>query len=61
MTADELAIKLTSKVEFMILQYLPRPTCATKQQAHRDLVQEVKDKIAQRLSGNNGINITITA
>lgn len=60
MTAEELATKLTGRLEFMILQHLPRPTCATKQQAHKELVQEVKDKIAQRISGNNGINITIS-
>jgi hypothetical protein len=59
MTADELAIKLCSRVDFMIMQYLPKPTCATKQKAHSELVQEVKEKIAARLGGN-GLTINIT-
>jgi hypothetical protein len=59
MTADELAIKLTGKVEFMIQQYLPRPACQTKHKAHSELVQQVKEKIAARLGGN-GITINIS-
>lgn len=60
MTADEYANKITARVEFMLLQYIPKPECATKQAAHRALVAEVKQKIAARLSPqSNGINIEI--
>lgn len=59
MTPDELAIKLTNKLEYMIQQYIPRPECVEKQKAHKELVQDVKNKIAQRISGSNGLNITI--
>ena len=59
MTPDELAIKLCSKVDFMIMQYLPRPTCANKQRAYSELVAEVKRKIAERMGGN-GLTIEIT-
>ena len=58
MTSDELSIKLCSRIEFMILQYFPRPTCSTKQRAHSELVAEVKQKIAERIGGN-GLNIEI--
>lgn len=61
MTADEYANKITGKVEFMLLQYIPKPECATKQAAHRALVAEVKQKIAARLAPEqNGITINIT-
>lgn len=59
MTPEELATRLTDKVEYMISQYLPRPDCPIKNQAHKELVQQVKDMIAGRLSGNNGLNIEI--
>lgn len=60
MTADELATKLTGKLEFMILQYLPRPTCASKHAAHAEMVKEVKRLLAERLSPvNNGLTIEI--
>jgi hypothetical protein len=58
MTPDELATKLTARVDFMILQYLPRPTCASKQKAHAELVREVKELIACKLGGG-GLNIEI--
>lgn len=60
MTADQLATKLCSRVDFMIMQYLPRPTCQSKQKAHSELVQEVKEKIAARLGGG-GVTINITS
>lgn len=60
MTPDELAIKLVARIDFMILQHVPAPTCANKQAAHRELVMEVKEKVAGRLIGNNGVNINIT-
>lgn len=58
MTADELAIKLCSRVDFMIMQYLPRPTCSSKQNAHAELVKEVKELLATKLGGG-GLNIEI--
>lgn len=60
MTPQELAPKLTAKVEFMILQYMPKPTCATKHQAWREQVEEVKRLMSARLNpNNNGITITV--
>ena len=60
MTADELSLRLVEKVEFMLMQYLPRPTCPNKQQAHADLIKEVKAKIAAKLvPGSGGIMIEI--
>ena len=60
MTADEYAIKITPRVEYMITQVIPRPSCPTKQRAHAELIRQVKAKIAERLAPeNNGLNITI--
>lgn len=60
MNSDELATKLTNRVEFMIMQYMPKPTCATKHAAHAELVKEVKRLLAERLSPvNNGLTIEI--
>jgi len=59
MTPDEIAIKISNRVEFMLLQFLPKPTCATKHKAHSELIAEVKEKIAARL-GAGGITINIT-
>ena len=61
MTTDELATKLLGKVEFMIMQYLPRPTCATKHAAHAELVKEVKRLLSEKLNPpNHGLTINIT-
>jgi len=60
MTPDEIANKITGRVEFMLLQFLPRPTCQTKQAVHRELVREVKEKIAEKLNPpNHGLTIEI--
>jgi hypothetical protein len=60
MTTDELATKLAGKLEFMIKQYLPKPTCATKQAAHSDMVREVKRLLAEKLyPPNHGLTIEI--
>lgn len=58
MTAEELANKLVARVDFMIMQHIPRPTCASKQKAHAELVREVKELMANKLGGG-GINIEI--
>lgn len=43
------------------MQYIPRPTCSTKQQAHRELVAEVKAKIAAGMvPGGGGVSVNIT-
>jgi hypothetical protein len=61
MTSDELSRKLIERVEFMLTQYLPKPTCPTKQRAHRELMAEVRAKIAEGLApGSGGVNINIT-
>lgn len=61
MTPDELATKLAGRVEFMIMQYMPKPTCATKHAAHNELVKDVKKLLAEKLSPpNHGLTIEIT-
>lgn len=61
MTSSELATKLNGKLEFMIKQYLPAPTCASKQEAHKQKVEEVKRLVAQQLSPQGtGVTINIT-
>ena len=59
MENQQLANKITARIDYMIMQYLPRPTCANKQQAHAAQVREVKRLIAYGLAGNNGLNIEI--
>ena len=61
MTTDELATKLTARLEFMIKQYCPAPTCANKKQAHEVQVREIKRLIAENIAPqNNGLKIEIT-
>jgi len=61
MTNEDLANKLAVRVDFMLLQHLPRPTCATKQKAHSELIAEVKRLIAEKLNPpNHGLTINIT-
>lgn len=60
MTEQELATKLAARVEFMILQHIPKPTCATKHAAHAGLVKEVKRLLAEKLSPpNHGLTIEV--
>lgn len=61
MSNDELAAKMIARIDYMLLQYLPAPSCANKRKAHAELIKEIKAKIAAGLSPqNNGININIT-
>ena len=61
MTNEDLANKLAVRVDFMLLQHLPRPTCQSKQKAHAELIREIKRLIAEKLNpDNHGLNITIT-
>jgi len=61
MTNEELASKLAVRVDFMLLQHLPRPACSTKQKAHAELITEVKRLIAEKLKPpNHGLTINIT-
>ncbi len=60
MTSEDLADKITARVEYMLLQHIPKPTCATKQAAHKAEVMKVKKLIAERIYNNQGLNITIS-
>lgn len=60
MTNEELAKKMVSRVDFMIIQHMPRPTCSSKYIAWQAKVTEVKKLIAAELYPNaNGITITL--
>ncbi len=60
MTNDELAKKLVNRVEYMITQHLPKPTCSSKYIAWQVKVTEIKKLVAAELYPNaNGITITL--
>ena len=60
MTNEELALKMVARVEYMIMQFMPKPTCSTKLPAWHSNVREIKKIIANRLSPEgNGIKITV--
>lgn len=60
MSNEELAGKMVARVEYMILQFLPKPTCASKHEAWQSKVREVKGIVADRLvPANKGINILV--
>lgn len=61
MTNDELASKMVARVEFMLLQFMPKPTCNTKMPAWHSNIRDIKQKISARLTpGDNGIKITVS-
>jgi hypothetical protein len=56
----EIADYILKRVEFLILQCLPKPECALKREKWRWQVDEVKKKVSEKLyQQNNGITIEI--
>jgi hypothetical protein len=56
----EIADYILKRIEFLILQYLPKPDCALKREKWRWQVDEVKKKVSEKLyQQNNGITIEI--
>lgn len=49
MNPEILANKMVSRVEFMIIQYMPKPTCSTKERLWNEHVKEVKRLIAEKI------------
>lgn len=50
MNPEILANKMVSRVEFMIIQYMPKPTCASKLKGWQDQVNEVKRLIVEKIN-----------
>lgn len=60
MSNEEIASRLHGKVELLIMQVLPKPTCATKQQKWEWDKDDVKKKLAVKLNPQgNGLTITV--
>jgi hypothetical protein len=59
-TNQQIADKVFSRIEVLILHEFPKPMCVQKQIEHRKRVTEIKKLIAQRLyPGEMGIGITV--
>lgn len=61
MNTDQLSELLVKRLEFMIVQHLPKPTCQSKQAEHAKLVDQVRRKVAHRLWPiNEGVQVNIS-
>jgi hypothetical protein len=57
---SEIADYILKRVEFIILQQLPKPDCALKREKWRWQIDQVKKKVSEQLySQSNGITIEI--
>lgn len=60
MSNEEIASKLTGKVELLIMQMLPKPSCPSKQQKWEWDKEDIKKKLAAKLNtAGLGIKIEI--